>query len=45
LLQPFTLLGYRLMHPPSQFPRNLLDQEIEKPQKTFATRSPNSRAR
>ena len=28
LLQPFTLLGYRLMHPPSQFPRNLLDLRL-----------------
>src|SRR5216684_5616436 len=25
LLQPFTLFRYRLMHPPSQLPRNLLD--------------------
>jgi hypothetical protein len=25
LLQPFTLFGYRLVHPPSQFPRKLLD--------------------
>jgi transposase len=28
LLQPFTLFGYRLMHPPSQFPRNLLDLRL-----------------
>src|ERR1700693_240816 len=28
LLQPFTLFGYRLMHPPSQLPRNLLDLRL-----------------
>src|SRR5271163_2207241 len=28
LLQPFALFGYRLMHPPSQFPCNLLDLRL-----------------
>src|SRR5258708_5754902 len=28
LLQPFTLFRYRLMHPPSQLPRNLLDLRL-----------------
>jgi hypothetical protein len=43
LLQPFTLFGYRLMHPPSQFPRNLLDlrgQTTARDTNTAPTRRP-----